>query len=514
MPLPELPNPTSAALIKTACRKQPDAVMASDSEQALTGSELWHRVQAAGIEFQNLGIRKGNLAALLCGSSVNHAVAFFACLQIGVIPCCLHVRETRNRNRENLALLQPKLLLADADNFAEAQALLKETGDLKLIELGALPTDCSESFPPPKVLPDDPALLLLSSGTTGRPKCILHSQRTLAATARYGPHSYGCWSSSDSTVVFMQPSFAAWIHTVLPFIAIGGRVVFGRKFSAEGFLQTLESERITLAPLVPTLWRMVLTANPSAYDLSTVKTAFFSGEPGSADLVSVLRAEICPNVMTAYLASEGGCASAVVADAAILSGSGQAASTGLPAPDAEVRVIDPEGAISDELSHGEVGEIALKSASLAVEYWGDPEQTKQRFSGGWWRSGDLGFLDENGLLFVKGRLDNRINTGGVKVHAEAVEAALLQHPEVQLAAVVGEPDEIWGQRVEAHLVTKTKYVAAQEVLDFCLENDLIPKSFLPKVVHFHDHLPTGPTGKLYRRGLRGAVHPTQTNEFI
>ena len=100
--------------------------------------------------------------------------------------------------------------------------------------------------------------------------------RTLAATARYGPHSYGCWSSSDSTVVFMQPSFAAWIHTVLPFIAIGGRVVFGGKFSAEGFLQTLESERITLAPLVPTLWRMVLTANPSAYDLSTVKTAFFS----------------------------------------------------------------------------------------------------------------------------------------------------------------------------------------------------------------------------------------------
>ena len=110
------------------------------------------------------------------------------------------------------------------------------------------------------------------------------------------------------------------------------------------------------------------------------------------------------------------------------------------------------------------------------------------------------------------------------LHQSASEfhLALIQHDHFPVRvhqpdrtpAVVGEPDETWGQRVEAHLVTKTKYVAAQEVLDFCLENDLIPKSFLPKVVHFHDHLPTGPTGKLYRRGLRGAVHPTQTNEFI
>ena len=509
MPLPERVNPAIAALIETACREQPDAVRVSDAEQVLTGAELWNRVQAVGMEFQNLGIRKGDLAAFLCGSSVNHAVAFLACLQIGVIPCCLHVRETRNRNRDNLALFQPKLLLADADNLAEAHALLGETGDPTLIELGTLPTVCVEPSLVAKVLPDDPALLLLSSGTTGEPKCILHSQRTLAATVRYGPHSYGCWSSSDSTVVFMQPSFAAWIHTVLPFLAIGGRVVFGGKFSPEGFLQTLESEKITLAPLVPTLWRMVLGANPSAYDLSSVKTAFFSGEPGSADLVSDLRDRICPKVMTAYLASEGGCASAVVADSTILSVSGQAASTGLPIPDAQVRIVDPDGGIADELPQGEVGEIALKSTSLAVEYWRNAELTKQRFSEGWWRSGDLGFLDENDLLFVKGRLDNRINTGGVKVHAEAIEAALLQHPDVQLAAVVGEPNEIWGQRVEAHLVAKTKSVTAQEVLEFCMEHDLIPKSFLPKVVHFHDHLPTGPTGKLYRRGLRGAMRSTQ-----
>ena len=509
MPLPELPNPTIAALIEQSCRHKPYGVLVSNLEQELTGFELWSRIQTVGVGLQDLGVQKGDIAVFLCGSSVNHTIDFFSCLQIGVIPCCLHTQETRKRNRDNLAFLQPKLLFADPDNFAEAQGLLNEVDDIVLIQLGTLATECSESSLLSKVHPDDPALLLLSSGTTGRPKCILHSQRTLAATANYGPHSYGCWSSNDSTVVFMQPSFAAWIHTVLPFIAIGGRVVFGGKFSPEVFLQTLESEKITLAPLVPTLWRMVLAANPAAYDLSNVKTAFFSGESGSESLVQSLQERICPNVMTSYLASEGGCASAVVADATILSITEQAASTGLPVPDAEVRIIDPDGSISVELPQGEVGEIVLKSASLAVEYWGDSEQTKQRFPEGWWCSGDLGFLDENGLLFVKGRLDNRINTGGVKVHAEEVEAALMQHPKVQLAAVVGVDDSTWGQRIEAHLVVKTKPVVAQEVLDYCLENDLISKPFLPKAVHFHENLPTGPTGKLYRRGLRGTASSTK-----
>jgi len=234
-----------------------------------------------------------------------------------------------------------------------------------------------------------------------------------------------------------------------------------------------------------------------------LKTAFFSGEPGSASLVEDLQAKICENVMTSYLASEGGCASGVIAGSDILSVQGQAASTGQVVKAGEVRIIDPEGSFNNVLAVGEIGEVALKSASIAAGYFGDEALSQERFQNGWWRSGDLGVIDENGLLYVKGRLDNRINTGGIKVYAEEIEAALLKHPAVQLAAVIGVADEKWGQRIEAHLVV-TNETPPDDILAFCLDQELLPKTHLPKTIHFHDALPTGPTGKLYRRGLTEA----------
>jgi acyl-CoA synthetase (AMP-forming)/AMP-acid ligase II len=110
-------------------------------------------------------------------------------------------------------------------------------------------------------------------------------------------------------------------------------------------------------------------------------------------------------------------------------------------------------------------------------------------------------IDDKGLLYVKGRLDNRINTGGIKVHAEDVEASLLKHPLVQLAAVIGVPDKKWGQKIVAHLVVSCNDVDEEEILYYCQKKGLLPKAHLPKEIYFHESLPTGPTGKLYRRGL-------------
>ena len=110
-------------------------------------------------------------------------------------------------------------------------------------------------------------------------------------------------------------------------------------------------------------------------------------------------------------------------------------------------------------------------------------------------------IDENGLLYVKGRLDNRINTGGIKVHAEDVEACLLQHPDILLAAVIGIPDNKWGQKIIAHLVASDPNLNAEAILEFCLMNERLANTHLPKQFYFHDKLPVGPTGKLYRRGL-------------
>ncbi len=509
---PKLAQPgkqTIAAIIEHACTLKGANIFVKDDQQELTGAEFWQSINAVAANLSSMGLNKGDTVAFLCKSSVSHAIAMSACLVSGIVSCCLHTRETRVRNKTNVDILQAKVIFADFDLIGGAQEIAGSGTAPAIINLShlAIAAATEDSFRPfelPSLTNGDAALILLSSGTTGRPKFVLHSQGTLAATAQFGPYNYDCWSSSGSTIVVMNPSFAAWIHTVLPFIAIQGRILFGGIFDAALFLKTIEQEKLTLAPLVPTAWRMVLAAEPEKYDLTQLKTAFFSGEPGSESLVQSLKQNICPNVMTSYLAAEGGCASGIVAGSDILSVPGQAASTGRPVPNGHLKIVDPEGPISVELAAGEVGEITLKSASLAVSYFGDAALDQEKFVDGWWRSGDLGYLDEEGLLFVKGRLDNRINSGGIKAHAEEIEAALLLHPDVQLAAVVGEPDQNWGERIEAYLVSRNPALTGREVSEYCVNNDLLPMHLLPKAVYFRDTLPTGPTGKLFRRGLKTA----------
>jgi acyl-CoA synthetase (AMP-forming)/AMP-acid ligase II len=489
-----------------ACQNRQDDVMFADAALRLTGGEAAAQAAAFATGLRDQGLKQGDVVAVLSMSSVPHAVAFFGCQLTGVILCCLHVNDLPARLKQNIDFIGASALLADEANLEKAEGL--ETG-LPILTVSA----SADSFYSRSVsafvgvelvnsaAPGDTALYLMSSGTTGDPKCIVHTQRTLAATAGQCKALYDCGAPGDSTIVVMAPSFAAWIHTVLPFTCIGGRIFFSDRFSPDGFLQLLQDEKITCAPLVPTVWRMVLAAGPDGYDLSHTKGAFYSGEPGTPDLIQALADQITPNVLTAYLASEGGNAAGIAAGPDILSVPETAASTGRSVPGAEVRVIDTEGGIDDQLPAGELGEIAVRGASLAAGYLNNPDLTAEKFTGGWWRTGDLGVLDEAGHLFVKGRVDNQINTGGIKVRAEEIEAALLSHPVIKLAGVVGEPDEQWGERIEAHLVTATA-LTSKDILDYLEENELLPRHLLPKAVHFHDSLPSGPTGKLYRRGLK------------
>ena len=149
---------------------------------------------------------------------------------------------------------------------------------------------------------------------------------------------------------------------------------------------------------------------------------------------------------------------------------------------------------------GEIGEICLRGPSVAVGYHADPDKTAAKFVQGWWRSGDLGRLDADGFLFFEGRSDNVINTGGIKVHGEEIEAVLLSHPDIQMAAVVGVPDPKWGHRIVAHVIARRPLDVAA-VLSFCEDNGLAGFK-KPRELHVHDALPLGPTGKINRNALR------------
>jgi acyl-coenzyme A synthetase/AMP-(fatty) acid ligase len=255
-------------------------------------------------------------------------------------------------------------------------------------------------------------------------------------------------------------------------------------------------------PLIPTMWRMLMDTSPDDYDLTSLRLASVGGESPSAALVERLRSVICDRIVGTYMASESGTASTIVVRTEDIIVHNKAGSTGLPTLGADMKIIDPDGKIDDEMPVGDTGEIAVSSPSLAMGYWREADLTAKKFVRGWWRSGDLGHIDTDGYLWVDGRVDNVINTGGIKVHAEEVEAALGRHPQVQHCAVVGRADSKFGQRIEAFVIAGVPAPTA-EILDrFLREEQKLSGHKVPKVFNFVSELPIGSTGKVNRRALR------------
>ncbi|NNM75162.1 class I adenylate-forming enzyme family protein [Enterovirga aerilata] len=449
------------------------------------------------------GVRFGGRVAFLCRPSAAHAVTWFAAVRLGAAATNLHVLETDRRLAETLDWLEADALVCDQEFLDRARAIQAETTTqphLRVLDADpSSPTTLAEgregNAAPAldRASRDDVAAICLSSGSTGRPKGAIHTHGSLLANAAAGPEVYGEITAFDSVLVAIGTSFGGWLNIVLPFLGAGAKLVFQPRFEPQDFLRGLAAERITHAPLVPTMWRHVLAAGPEDHDLSALRSAFMSGEAAGADVVEAVLARMAPSVRSAYLSTEGGCACGIVAEQR--RGEPLAGPGGLPVPGCELRIAPAEGGPESE------GEILLRAPSLAKGYWKDAERTARCFKDGWWRTGDVGRLSPDGRIALAGRVDHVINSGGIKIQAEEVELALMRHPNVAQAAVIGVPDPEWGQRVEAFVVPKAAQLDPGAVLEWCRDDGILPALKLPKRIHVRDRLPTGATGKLYRPAL-------------
>jgi len=501
---------TLAELYLDATHARDTAELFVDESERLGGSDARERSLAVAAWLDTVS-RPGDVVAFLCGASARHAAAWFGVCLAGRQACTLHPRDTPPKIAAVLNWLEAKVLVIEDAQATLAREVLAHTGTaLRVLSLqtGVAAELRLDQLVAPLALPalpspDSPAAIILSSGTTGTPKGVVHTQRTLLATSQGGAYTYGPLHAHTRALLVMQPSFAAWAIISIPVIGNGGAVVYGRHFTPEGFLATCAAERITLAPLVPSMWRRVLAAGPELYDLGALELTSISGEaPRSSDIGGILE-RVCARISFVYTASETFTGSAVMGDPAEMMAKGKTGFVGRPIPGAAMRVIDPEGGFSDECAAGVEGEVVIAGPSLAIGYFRDPELTAKRFQNGWWRSGDRGVIDADGDLKLTGRWDNVINSGGIKIAAEEIEAALLRHGAVAQCAVVGQPDPEFGQRIEAYIVVATTMPKPKpEALEAWLRRDCqLPGFKVPKAFHFLSELPTGPTGKLLRRGL-------------
>jgi fatty-acyl-CoA synthase len=472
------------------CLVEGDTVLSYADVQALS-----HRVAGA---LARDGIEPGAKVGIL---SANHAIAFacvFGIARRGAVWCPINPRNELAENRALLELFDCELLI-----FHRAFAPM-------VAELGIPRTVCLDELEDWLAEPggtagpvDDLAMLVGTGGTTGLPKGVMLTTRNLETMTALTLMGYP-FSGRPAYLALAPLTHAAGV-LCFPVLALGGRIVVMPKPDVGQFLALIEAERITHTFLPPTLIYMLLGHEAiGTTDLSSLQCFWYGAAPMStARLEEALRvigpmAQLFGQTEAPMMVSMLPPAEHYRADGTVATE--RLASAGRPSPLTTVAIMDPEtGAL---LGTGERGEIVVRGSLVMAGYYSDPEATAAASRHGWHHTGDIGYLDGDGYLFIVDRLKDMIITGGFNVYSAEVEQALMQHPAVRDCAVVGLPDEKWGERVTA-VVEPGADVQPDELVAFVKAR--IGSVKAPKQIELWPELPRSRIGKVLKSDIRARL---------
>ncbi|WP_370875901.1 long-chain-fatty-acid--CoA ligase [Caldalkalibacillus uzonensis] len=345
--------------------------------------------------------------------------------------------------------------------------------------------------------PDDVALLQYTGGTTGTPKGVMLTHRNLVV------NTYQCkaWmykaEYGQERSLGIVPLFHVYGMTVVMniSIAMASTMILVPKFEVDDALKTIDKERPTLFPGAPTMY-IALINHPDVgkYDLSSIKACLSGSAPLPVEVKNKFEALTNGKLVEGYGLSE----TSPVTHANLIWGKNVVGSIGIPWPDTDVTVISPE--TGEPAATGEIGEIAIKGPQVMKGYWNRPEETEKVFKDGWFLTGDMGYMDEEGYFYIVDRKKDMIIAGGFNIYPREVEEVLYEHPAVQECAVIGVPDEYRGETVKAFIVRKEgKQVTEEELEQYCRSKLAAYK--VPRIYEFRDELPKSMVGKVLRRVL-------------
>ena len=358
---------------------------------------------------------------------------------------------------------------------------------------------------PPKASarPDDTLFLIYTSGTTGKPKGAMLGNEAQLEQARVQAMSHAA-QPTDRMLIVMPFYHIGGPTELLTFLCMGATIVLHREFDAHAILQSIEAERVSAAHLAPTMIQMMLDElERQPYDLSSLHTVCYASAPMSTALSKRARSAFGPIFMQIYGMTENGLGTALLKHQHIIDGSPPAvkrlASAGQPYLGTDIRILRADG---EECAPHEPGEILIRSASLMQGYWKQPEATAKALIDGWLHTGDIGYFDDEHYLFVVDRKKDMIVSGGENIYSREVEEALVSHPAVLEAAVIGVPDATWGESVHAFVVCRAgERTDADTLIQHC--RSLIASYKKPRAVTFLPELPRVPsTRKIDKQALR------------
>ena len=478
--------------------------------QPITYGELNRRVNRLANAFLGLGLKKGDRVGLLFHNSLAYLESYLALYKAGLVWVRLNARLTAAEVRGMLDD-SGAAVLVHGPEFSEAAETIG-AGVKWVVQKGKQNRGIgydeflgkgSDAEPDVDVFPEDISDLWYTSGTTGAPKGIILTHRNILTCTQFLLSEVYQIAREDSFLTAGALSHAGSVR-VLPFIIRGAACYLHSHFDPPKIYAEIEKSKITDLAVVPTML-VALMDEPtrSRFDFSSLKRITYAGSP-----MAVKRIKEALEVFGQVLHQAYGQAESIISithlpkEEHAWKGNPdlerRLASTGREFPGVQVRIVDDHDQV---LGPNEVGEVVTRSDLLMRGYWNQPEKTREALRGGWLYTGDIGYLDEGGYLFLVDRQNDKIITGGLNVYPREIEEVLAMHPAVAQVAVFGLKDEYWGDVVTAAVVMREGHAFTEEQLKvFCKERLAGYKR--PKKIHLVDDLPKNLYGKVMRKDLK------------
>ncbi|WP_312549936.1 AMP-binding protein [Massilia sp.] len=490
--------------------RSPHAPAVVDGDERLTYTEWYERIQRTAAGLAALGLGRGDHLLIVLQNRIEMATLHWACQFLGVIATPLNWRAKPEEVEYCATDSQAKAIVFEAVS-ADAVAGSPVAQSLPRIAVGGAAggtlgfADLAMEAPASPILQaasDDISLMLYTSGTTGKPKGVPRRHRTERAAA-LGHVAQNLYRRGERTLGVMPLYHTMGVRSLLAMALIDGLFVCVPKFDCAAAFGYIGQERVTNLYLVPTLyhdmlaWREKQLAAGKTVDISSVTKLGFAGAPMPDGLLKRLTETFRPELFVNHYGSSEVYTFAIDQDA-----TRKAGSAGRAGINTRIRVVPlaaetPEGRVAP----GEEGQIIcdLQGDEAFEGYWNRPDADAKSIRGGWYFTGDTGYIDADGDLFVTGRVDDMIISGGENISPVDIESVLSLHPSVDEVAVAGLRDERWGQKVVAFVKTRGE-VSPDALNEYCQHSDLLNFK-RPREYVFVREIPKSPVGKILRRKL-------------
>jgi acyl-CoA synthetase (AMP-forming)/AMP-acid ligase II len=496
---------TITDLIERASRRFARRTAVVDGDRQLSFAEVGERSSRLANALLGLSPAKGSRVAVLMGNRLEFVEIDFAIARAGKVKAPINPRLTDSERSYILSNCGAEVLFTDSSERERVESIRHELPDLEHVVIVDAPdsyadllASASSLAPFVEIDPDDPSMILHTSGTTGRPKGATTSQRArVAATVNMLLDEF--LADENDGMVHVAPMTHGSGSKVLAYFTRGARNITLAKFDPGTFVQAVSALGGTSTFVVPTMIRMLLDS-PECVParLSRIRNITYGGAPMPVALAEEAMSVFGPVLTQVYGSCEAPHPVTVLSrEDHVAEAHSHLSSAGYPTTGVQIRIVDEHG---QDLTEGEAGELWIRGSNVMSGYWRDTEATDQVLRDGWYRSGDVAQLSDSGRVSIVGREREMLISGGLNVYPAEVEAVLHRHQDISEAAVFGVPDALWGEVVTAAIVRRKGRPASEEdILRHCA--DSLAGYKLPRRITFLEALPKGTTGKVSKMEL-------------